>query len=311
MSGDEILIPDFSLIEAGASVHRLVVAIDGRQRQGRTHFSLTAPDPIVLMDFDMGTEGMVEKFLMPMPEGASPVEKFEMGGKTILRSKPFIVKPPEVTDEMGGEDLAKAEWERFRNAYVHVLNEPVMRRHGKPVYARTLVVDTSTELYELLRLYWFGKLVQIPTFKYRETNSVMRDLVRHGLESGVNVIFIHKMKAEWKKTGGTDEKQSKTGAYERAGFEEMAHLVQANLFAYRAPMPDGLPQTWKYKPGMGEAFEWVAEPRAAQDDLGFRVRILDSRHNPNLEGLELSNEMATFPMIAQAMMPDSTLEDWQ
>jgi hypothetical protein len=164
-------------------------------------------------------------------------------------------------------------------------------------------------MYELLRLAWFGKLVQVPTFKYRETNSIMRDIVRAALESDVNVILTHKMKAEWKKGSG-DEKQSKSGAFERAGFEEMGHLVQANLFAYRAPLHGAADAKWKFKPGSGEAHEWVAEARAEKGDLGFRVRFLDSRHDPTLEGIELMNEVATFTQVAMMIHPDSTEGDW-
>jgi hypothetical protein len=291
----QVLIPEFQLSQDVKRKRRIVVAIDGRERQGKTHFCLTAPGPIVYLDFDMGGEGVVEKA--------------QAKGKTIIRTAPFVARPPETTSE-DVQELSVIEWERFKKSYDAFLTKPALMVGKEKVKARTIIIDTGTEMYELLRLAWFGKLVQVPTFKYRETNAVMRDIVRSALESDVNVILTHKMKAEWKKGAG-DEKQSKSGAYERAGFEEMGHLVQANLFAYRAPLPGAASAKWKFKVGTGEAHEWVADARSEKDDLGFRVRFLDSRHDPTLEGIELQNDTATFTDVARMIHPDTTEKDWE
>lgn len=291
----QVLIPEFQLSQNVPRKRRIVIAIDGRERQGKTHFCLTAPGPIVYLDFDMGGEGVVEKA--------------QAKGKTIIRTAPFVARPPETTDE-DVQVLSQAEWDRFKKSYDAFLTKPALSVNGVKVKARTVIIDTGTEMYELLRLAWFGKLTQISSFKYRETNSIMRDIVRAALESDVNVILTHKMKAEWKKGAG-DDKQSKTGAYERAGFEEMGHLVQANLFAYRAPLFGASDAKWKFKPGSGEAHEWTTTARAERGDLGFRVRFLDSRHDPTLEGIELTDDGATFTDVARMIHPDTTEDDWK
>jgi hypothetical protein len=41
---------------------RLLMAIDGPQKGGKTHFALTAPGPIGILNIDNGLEGVVEKF---------------------------------------------------------------------------------------------------------------------------------------------------------------------------------------------------------------------------------------------------------
>ena len=42
---------------------RLVVRVGGLEKEGKTHFALTAPGPIGAIDMDRGMEGVVEKFL--------------------------------------------------------------------------------------------------------------------------------------------------------------------------------------------------------------------------------------------------------
>jgi hypothetical protein len=41
---------------------RLVASVSGKEKVGKTHFALTAPDPIFLISVDIGTEGVVDKF---------------------------------------------------------------------------------------------------------------------------------------------------------------------------------------------------------------------------------------------------------
>lgn len=303
----KVLLPGFHFSTNDASHPRVVIAVDGRERQGKTHFCLTAPSPIVYFDFDLGAEGVM---------GKADAPKREAPGKIIITTEPFISKPAETFDhiakphdrEEAAQAHAEAEWKRFHAAFLKAVHEPVLvNAKGQKIAARTIVLDTGSETYEMLRLAYFGKLTQVPTFLYRETNSIMRSIVRESLDSDVNLILTHKLSSEWKKVG---EKQMKSGAYERKGFDEMGHLVQANLFAYRAPLAAAAAAQWKYKVGTGEAHEWLAEPRAAKNDLGFRLRVLDSRHDPNLEGLELQNEDATFANIASMLIEGTTPDDW-
>jgi len=296
VTGDGILIPDFELLDPNKKPrHRLVLAVDGREKQGKTHFALTAPGPIAYLDFDMGTEGVVEKF--------------QAAGKVVIKSKPFNVRPPELA---GGAQQAMAigeqEWKRFKSSYYRVLSEPIARWQGKAAMARTLVVDTATEMYSLLRLAEFGQLTQISQFKYREVNSIMSDIVREAQSRDVNVIFIHKMGDEWLE--GKDGKRNKSGTNERDGWDDMAPKVQANVICYRAPLPESIPVNWKFRCGKGAPHTWTAEARA-EDSLGFRLRVLDSRHNPTLDGMELYDDQIDFALLASMIVEGTTSEDWK
>ena len=94
--------------------------------------------------------------------------------------------------------------------------------------SRTMVVDTHTEFWQMLRLARFGKLEQVPPKKYDEVNKEMRDMVKAVKQRrDLNAFFIHKYKKEYaatKKPDGTQGMDSWTGFYERAGFGDMGFL---------------------------------------------------------------------------------------
>lgn len=296
---DAPLLPDTELSTEAVIRRRIILAVDALDKAGKTRFGFTAPKPILYLDLDIGREGVVDQFKHPL----------------IVVSKPFVFRSLEsmfapenknkASDDIAMEK-ALPELERFRRTYLAGLREPIVRYRGKPLRARTIIIDTGTEVWELLRLCEFGKLTQVKPHHYAAVNGMMRDLVRAGFDSDVNVIWLHKLKGEWAQAA--DGKANKTGTLERQGFGDMAFLVQANALLYRAPTA-GRDKPWRWK--AGEALqEFPVEKRAETKDLGFRFRIGNSRHDPSLEGLELQNEMIDFKTIAQMMVPDSTEADW-
>ncbi len=299
MADPQVLLDDCTF--ATETKRRIIIAVDGLDKQGKTHFALTAPKPIVFLDFDIGTEGV------------SGIQQ-----PNIVRSQPFMFRPSEVLfavqelDERAQQvkmmEAAAPVLERFRRTYLKALREPVMvNSKGKKLMARTVIVDTGSEAWELLRLAELGKVTQVKPHHYVAVNGLMRDIVRAGYDSDTNVIWLHKLKAEWKDS--SEGKGRKTGTVERAGFTDMAFLVQANLLAFRAPRVDAPEQAWKWKSGEG-VFEFVTQPRLDNDDLGFRLIVGNSRHNPGLEGLELAGDMLNFQTLAQLLVPESQPEDW-
>lgn len=302
-----VLFPGASLVTALPAKRRLIVAVDGLDKQGKTHFAMTAPSPILYLDFDLGSEGVVSKFVKGEVHGVRPKPH-------LLYTGPFMIRPSAISFDEDNEKQANEKimavsgkmMDQFRETYANGFKLPAIGLpDGRVLPVRTIVVDTGGEAWELLRLAKFGRLSQVKPHHYTEVNGIMRDLVRAGFEHDVNVIWLHKMKAEWKESA--EGKARKSGVLERQGFTDMAFLVQANLLCYRAPKLR--PQEWKWRAGEGLT-EFTADPRTGEDDLGFRVRVGNTRHNPTLEGLELSNEMATFATFAQLMLPDSSPEDW-
>lgn len=300
MSNGEILIPGLHVPESPRK--RIVIAVDGLDKHGKTRFALTAPKPLVYLDFDIGKEGVLEK----APNASA-----------IITSDPFIFLPSEITFDIDNEearskkvmDAADPQLTRFRSTYLDCLRKPVLKKPGgRLLKARTLVIDTGSEAWQLLRLCYLGKLTQVRPHHYVEVNGLMRDLVRAAFESDVNVIWLHKLKAEWK--DNAEGKGRKTGTLERDGFDAMAYLVQANLLCYRVPAAQTDTLSVKWKSGEG-IFEVPLDPRDGEGDLGFRLVVGNSRHDPSLESMILQNESITFPTIAQMMLPQTTDADWE
>ena len=300
---NKLLIPGLHMADSEAVPNRVVLAVDGLDKQGKTHFALTAPKPLVYLDFDIGKEGVLQK---------AP------GREKIITAKPFGFRPTEITWDVDKEadeikklmEAADPELARFRQMYLDALRKPVMEVKGKPIMARSLVIDTGSEGWELIRFCEFGKLTKVMPHHYTQVNSLMRDLVRAAFDSSVNVIWLHKLKAEWK--DNAEGKGRKTGVLERSGFEGMAYLVQANLMCLRVPQNQVSTQVVKWKSGEG-LFEIPIDPRDSSDganDLGFRLVVGNSRHEPSMEGMIFQNDQISFPTIAQMMVAGTTEADW-
>lgn len=298
---DGALLTDTELSTEAIVRKRIILAVDALDKAGKTRFGFTAPKPILYMDLDIGREGVINKHKHPLIVVTKPF---------VFRALESMFAPENASKKSDDIAMEKAipELERFRRTYLAGLREPIVRYKGRDLRARTIIIDTGTETWELLRLCEFGKLQAVKPHHYAAVNGMMRDMVRAAFDSDVNVIWLHKLKAEWIQSSDPAKGASKSGTFERQGFGDMAFLVQANCLLYRAPTA-GKDKVMRWK--AGEALqEFPLEKREERDDLGFRFRIGNSRHDPKLEGTELRNDLIDFKMIAQMMVPDSTDADW-
>lgn len=224
--------------------HRMVLSVSGLEKQGKTSFALSAPGPIIYFNFDYGQEGVIHKY-------SSTKDIYEKGYRF---------------SRIGNQDYT-ALWSSFTADLANALKSK----------ARTIVIDTATDAWELLRLARFGKLSQVQSYHYGPVNAEYKLLVQDTLSFDKNVIFLHKLKKRY-----VDDKF--TGEYERAGFSGTGYLVQANLEVFR----DGL-------------------------DGGFYMKVMDCRQNSDLGGLEieLPDCLMGFGFFAQMVFPDTSEEDWE
>lgn len=181
---------------------RLILRLFGHQKQGKSHFALTGPPPIIYFDLDTGTEGVVEKFSVGKEVIIYKVRRPKEGSKTTYASLWGMVK------------------ERL---------EPALQ-----LGEGTVILDTATEAFELARLAHFGKLTQVMPHHYTEVNSEWREIVRWCYESTMNAVFIDKMKREY-------VNNQATGNWVVSGFSEMGYLVQANVEMSRKDNENGQP----------------------------------------------------------------------
>lgn len=201
---------------------RLVVALDGLEKTGKTRWALTAPGPIAYQNLDIGLEGVIESF---------------QSEKVIFRADYGL--------DIGKDDtqatiMAKAgpEWLRFVTDWKEFVI-PAMKKG----LVKTGVWDTGSELWELQRLARLGKLTQVMPHHYTALNSEYQNLLREVYDTPGNLVILHKLKPEWKDNPVTN-KGNKTGLFERSGYSGTGFLVQVNATCWREKLqgdPPGAP----------------------------------------------------------------------
>lgn len=209
---------------------RIILSISALEKCGKTHFSLTAPSPIAFFSTDVGEEGVVSKF--------------RDKSIFIMYLNRFEESDSDVTEQ------ASKEFIRFRTAYLRVFREPDIK---------TIVWDTATEIWELLRLARFGRLTQVMPYQYGPVNAEFRALIREANDHDKNLILLHKMRPVYINDKRTDK-------YERSGFSDTGFLVQINA----------------------EMF---------YEDGEFTLRVKDCRQNPALAGVELTGPICNFDVL--------------
>jgi hypothetical protein len=230
--------------------YRLIFRSYGPEKVGKNHFGFTAPGPIAVLSFDIGLEGTVEKFLRE--------------GKDIRYVEYEFAKND------CSQEAAQVMVEQFMVDYALALK-----------VARTVIIDTETELWDLFRYAEFGVNQQgVSTDKpkdYVKLNSKYRDFIQQAYDGGVNLQLIQKVKERWK----TNEKGSPvpSGNFEPSGFKEAGYIVQASL-----------------------RHLWDKEQ-------GFGVEIMNCRQNMGLAGETFWN--TSFPELATMVFGEESEGSWE
>lgn len=243
------------------TARRLILSLDGLEKQGKNHFAFTAPGPIAVISLDIGLDSVVQKFQdkkeIWVADYRAPV------GLTGNKKKPTAEEMQELAN------LCSETWAMICREYLEVLDGG----------ARTVIVDTGSELWELLRMARFGKLTQVMPHHYGPVNAEYREFIRtaydrtidKGYPVDVNLILLHKLKDEYK--NDSSGKGQKTGEYKRSGMSDTGFLVQCNGVAWRDD-----------------------EERKVPDC--FHMTIQDCRQNAGLAGMDLQGTECDFPTLA-------------
>ena len=217
---------------------RMIVSACGEEKSGKNYFSFTFPEPIYVHSFDEGLEGTIEQF----------IDKKEIHvAKYDLEVQPGKASPQEVAES------ADKLWNEFVVNYKYSL---AAAGDG------TVVIDTDTELYELLRLARFGKLTQVMPHHYGPVNAEFRDIVRGAYDVRCNLFLIGRLGDEWMNDAAG--KGNKTGARIRKGFGDLPYLTQINALCERVDRVGG--------------------------GSDFQVQIESCRQNPECNGTTVAND---------------------
>ena len=243
---------------------RILLSLQGLDKSGKTFFSLTAPPPIAFFDSDRGLEGVVDSFR----------------DKDIRIYDVPDAKEIAMSDD-GPVSDAQGAWKETKNHIMQALKDKEIR---------TLVFDTATEIWELLRLAHFGKLLAVPPLAYTPVNMEYRNLVLAAKNRyQKTLILIHKVKDEYKDTIDAKgrPKSIKTGNYILSGFNQTGGLVDANIIT---------------------SFDLSRHEDPAEC---FGLEVKNCRQNVQLTGMTFDgSEACNFPALATFMFPGSEMEEW-
>lgn len=185
--------------------YSLIWDSEGVGGSGKTHFGLTAPEPIAVHLFD--------------PGGLSGLVKNPLFKKKDIRVLKYNIALGTM-DESEREKAAEEAIEQFKE------NQEVALRN-----ARTILWDKEDHVWEMLRWARLGGTSDKPS-SYYELNLEYRGFFHDAEMAGVNMGVIRGMKEKWGKTGSNREGKAtygSTGEMEPRGQKEVAELVQVVL----------------------------------------------------------------------------------
>jgi len=177
---------------------RVIAKVAGPEKSGKSHLTLTAPEPIIFISIDIGTEGVVEKF--------------QLAGRQVY------VYDLKVERGMSPADYTLA-WTK-----VDTIIDTALK-----VGKGTIVFDTWTEMYELARLKHFaGRMDKVMPQEYPVVYADLRDKIRRIYESRhMSAMLLTKMAPDFN-----------TKLLVEKGFGDTDFLVQANFTTSRVDVQD-------------------------------------------------------------------------
>jgi len=247
---------------------RLILSAYAKEKHGKSNFALTAPPPIGYIDIDDGVSEIRNKFP-------------HLNDDNLLH---FPV-------QYDGEDdsLAEKSVDKVHKAFDLCVDAPLS-------VVRTIVMDTDTEWWEMIRLARFGRVDDVPPGKFGPVNREYLQIIKQAKASNKNLILLHQMKEEWLSPPGRNNQGKKkmaqwTGNWIRDCMKKAPYAVQASIYLYK-------------------------------DEFGYNARIAQCRQNPLAEGEILTTDMeelqsgeglnmCSFPWVAMTIFPDTELGDWQ
>lgn len=160
-------------------IRKVCISVEGREKKGKTHFSLTAPGPMIYFNSDEGLDRVEPNVKFPNLD---------------LR----VVDIPDITrdghpDKVADEALKVWEWLKIQ--HIKALDS-----------ARTVVYDSFTEIWELARLARFGKLTQVQSHHYGPVNREFHDFIREYSKYSANLILLHKVMPEFENKAEMERK---------------------------------------------------------------------------------------------------------
>lgn len=290
---DKTVLSKAGFAPARRSPRRLIANIQSADKScGKTRLALTSPGPIGYIAVEAGGgEGVIDHFI---EKGLEETDRIQVAN--ISMDAVEYPDRAEFTDTKEGEALFnEAVTKAVQGAAVTAMDKFYDAYYASLGNMRTTIVDTGTDLYELMRLAEFGRLEKIPQLAYGQLNQQVASLFDDAYNSKGNVIWIHHMKEVWENKYNEKGKlvSTPTGTYKMDGSKVVKDKVQAVIELWRESLPD-------------------EEPNADTGRLvKFHCQIVDSRHSADAIGEHLQDNNITFGLLARMLIPTSAEDDWK
>jgi hypothetical protein len=177
---------------------RLVCAVWGEPKTGKTTFALTFPDPVYYFNMDWGLEHHIQRLVQE--------------GREVYKAD-YISNKAEFT-EAEAELMLKA----FENDYAAALKDG--RQRGG-----TIVLDTSTQLWQLASKVFLDDIKKrrkdekIFPFDYASANAYFQNLINQVKVTPMNMVMIQRAKEVYNAQG------QPTGMLEIQGNNQVPYLA--------------------------------------------------------------------------------------
>lgn len=284
------------IIPASSAIRRSITAcINGRRGQGKSHFALEfSPRPALVQALDPTFKFMMEKFNLDqvMLGDYARISPALMKAVSGVKNKAEMEASRQFYDQMIEE--ATKVWTAFSSDFYSSLDGSV----------RTIIWDTGSESWELVRLARHGRLQQIETTQYGALNTEFREMIRSAQDAGVNHIILQKMKEKWGETVSATGRVSRgpTGEFEPMGFGRIADEVTLEGEVYQSLCTHQHPG-----PCQDGNCAYKCDPPCGADGL-FHLRVTKCTQNADLIYRDFPSP--TFLDVALAVYPKSEPEEW-
>lgn len=178
---------------------RLMVAVWGEPKTGKTSFALSFPDPIYFFNMDWGLE--------------HHIDRLKAEGRELYVANYLSVSP----------ELTEAEAETMLMSFERDYATALKKGQG------TIVIDTSTQLWQLVSKVFLDDIKkkrrdgQIYPFDYANANAYFQNLINQVKGNGMNMVLIQRAKEKYGPNG------QPTGTYEIQGNNQVPYLMQVVL----------------------------------------------------------------------------------
>ena len=194
----------------------MILAIWGDNKTGKSTMAMTFPKPLVVFDFDLGSQRALPLFHEEFKQGLIKINQYPM---------PLQFNLPRVE---GAREL----WERFQQDYVDTLKDESIQ---------TVVIDTATQLYAVVRMAYLEKLqdaqiaqdgekvrlrIRLNQYEYAEPYHRLDTTIYAARSFGKHLVLTHYQTSEYEiKFTERGRESVPTGNYKLDGYKHTKGMV--------------------------------------------------------------------------------------